>query len=84
MVKEKSSRDKFIDDDLPYILAIGFTIFIVILIAIALVSVLTPKTLEQSCAWAENVHQTCVDYRIDQCLKNERYTLDQCVELVGR
>lgn len=38
-----------------------------------------------SVCWnARNVTQLCIDHRIDQCLETERYTFDQCVELVSQ
>lgn len=57
---------------------------LVTVIGLGFVKMLEPKPLEIRCAYADNVTQECIDYRVDQCLQTERYSLDQCVELVGK
>ena len=44
---------------------------------------LDPRPISEVCANSENIQQACIDYRIDQCLATERYTMDQCVSLIG-
>ncbi len=90
------SRERFIDIT-SSILAYAIMSAIVVAIIVGLVWVSgeifyairgwrygEPVPTSYICANAENVTQQCIDYRIDQCMITERYTLDQCVTLVGR
>lgn len=63
-----------------------FFIAIAIVMLTFIPSLLKPKSLTQACQLWEGYYvqtQACIDYRIDQCMITERYTLDQCVLLIG-
>jgi hypothetical protein len=60
-------------------------VLMLVIIAVALISMfglLLPVLQGDPCAFKRDSFE-CKDYKVQQCLKTELYTKDQCVTLVG-
>lgn len=67
----------------------GLVEYVLILILLAVVifvmlAMLGPAfgNMANAPCWNET-SQACIDHRVNECLKTERYTMDQCVNLIG-
>ena len=59
---------------------IGLLLIVVIALALLVIFVWNDNT-SNPCVNQQSF--TCKDWRVQACLKTERYTLDQCVILIG-
>lgn len=66
--------------DTAFYIGIASIAIVIFLVGLLLLGFLTTPRLP--CA-SDPISQACIDYRIGQCLKTERYTMDQCVTLIG-
>lgn len=69
-----------------YALIAVMILAVVIAILVLILPFFDPKNLENPCrAIVGDVSDSfeCLDYKVNQCLASEKYTKDQCVELVG-
>lgn len=62
-------------------------LFIVSMVAIMLIAIIGAIVMWSNPApvfpCASPISQTCIDYRMDACLRTERYTRQECIDLVG-
>lgn len=70
--------------DVGIIFLVVFVIVIAILFLVGELIHSGGDPMSLICLDSTNNTQACLDYRVERCLRTEKYTRDQCVMLVGK